>query len=1299
MACIRPPLLKKPARGFAWACASCSRAQEKRLEARHTSNQGEGAAAGEDEALDEEEDDPALRQASTLGSSPAHGDGQSSATAEQAAQANLWPYRYLGVHCRVEDALDYDDRIYPRASSRLGPRHQANVNVWHGRPVELVKPSEIKRKYMKTASHKKDAKFSKETLALLEADKESKLKRPKWVMDEPIGYVPRGEDHAVDIKGKKEHTAHLIFRMPEVTKVSTRGGNDDEGLPEDADREKIVDDYMHRVKLIAPQYNILDCSTDFLTKAVEKLCENNYNVEKSLAAMKSLHLRPDLKQPDLNKEEIKRFEEGVAKYGSELHSVARHVGANVREARIVRFYYQWKKTDRGRQIWGNYEGRKSKKESKKLEENKHKDGNVTKLVDDVADDQDDSAFDSGKAAEKKRGFECKFCATRTSRQWRRAPGTPPGTHIPRDASSKNSKDRSSWLAVALCGKCAYLWRRYAIQFESIEEVSKKIAAAGGRASKRRIDEELMRTIVEAQQESGDTISSSTAAVAASAGVEVPSTMIQTTEPLKKKAKSDRDSHAATPDVIPEKKKVAPERPPEPAPLKPEPPRVRTLPCAICYFIELPGDELLNCRDCRLAVHKSCYGVNPERNSKKWVCDMCSNDRNMMVSTNYECVLCPVTHTSHELMEPPKVTHKKKTDREREKERKEKEMVEEAVRLYRQQQEAAGRPANPREALKRTAWNNWVHVTCALWTPEIKFGRADLFEPAEGVGFIPPERYAPDCKICQRHGYPTVKCYLQSCNHQFHVQCAHQAGFVFGFDVTPIKATRKDVIKTAKLGDESGVVHAAIWCKHHAIPTIPHSILEATAEGITAMQLFAQVFKQVDQSTTGTVRRAAQFVQNNSPALTALALNHRRASLVNGISTTQTALMEKVQGRSGCASPAESLPKSTEELHAEPEAMVQVSNKAEEPTRHVCVSCKTEFSPKWWPVQANAKRPDSGSMPLKSSRSLSSGPVAEESTPVVTANPAMFSIRPRSSSVQPVKDHYTSPSKAILTLSNGTTANEASYLATGESAAVAQRGYVTYQCHKCHFETRCPPPISPPISPTSRNPPILRASEPVDIPPPHYYQAPTRQFTVNSYLTHHPNPPSQPASSWPAGPTTSAAAPGQTPASHSTRWRGEAFHGGGPPPPSPQINGVPQGPAYGHSSATPVHLNGYASSASQPAIPHGRGPPQPYVSPRNDSSPHFSTRQYAAPPASHHGYQETPSPPDGRPAVTTASRSPQITLGVPRSFPGPAPERLHLAKNQSVDGHRPSTPAEIERPGSSRGFSGASASPNLRNLLS
>ena len=61
MNCVRPPLLKKPSRGFAWACGPCSRAQERKLEARNTPNLADpGLEAEEEEIVDEEEDDGLL---------------------------------------------------------------------------------------------------------------------------------------------------------------------------------------------------------------------------------------------------------------------------------------------------------------------------------------------------------------------------------------------------------------------------------------------------------------------------------------------------------------------------------------------------------------------------------------------------------------------------------------------------------------------------------------------------------------------------------------------------------------------------------------------------------------------------------------------------------------------------------------------------------------------------------------------------------------------------------------------------------------------------------------------------------------------------------------------------------------------------------------------------------------------------------------------------------------------------------------------------------------------------------------
>lgn len=99
-------------------------------------------------------------------------------------------------------------------------------------------------------------------------------------------------------------------------------------------------------------------------------------------------------------------------------------------------------------------------------------------------------------------------------------------------------------------------------------------------------------------------------------------------------------------------------------------------------------------------------------------------------------------------EIPKTTsHKKKSDKDRAKEKELKDAAIMSALYYHNKQEEMNKPVHPREPLKRTANNNWVHVTCALFTPEVKFGDAKALCPSEGIGSIDHARYDEECKIC------------------------------------------------------------------------------------------------------------------------------------------------------------------------------------------------------------------------------------------------------------------------------------------------------------------------------------------------------------------------------------------------------------------------------------------------------------------------------------------------------------------------------------------------------------------------
>ena len=1285
MTCVRPPLLKKPARGFAWSCGPCSRKQERKLEARNTPLVGDKALDGEEEELPEEEEEDIAGSSGADGRNPeSQASGPRPATAEQIAQAKLWPYRYLGIHCRVEDALDYDDRIYPRASSRLGPKHQANVVLWHGRPVELIKPAEIKRRYLKTGSHKKDAKLTRETVAALEEDKSSREKRPKWVMDEPHGYIHRGEDHSNE---DSKNTAKVRFAMPEVGQVSTRGIGHWESNPLDPDqREKVIDEYMKHAKTKASHLGVKEYSTNFLDKALELLYQENFNVQRALMSLSSLDKRIDLKEPELNKEELKKFEEGVAKYGSELRSVSRMIKSK-KHGEIVRFYYMWKKTTRGKHIWGNYEGRKGKKQAKQLD---------MRLVDDVADDIDDSAFDNVKAASRKRGFECKFCATRQSTQWRRAPGLAPGVMAAADPNSRNGKEKGVHPILALCQRCAGLWRKYGIQWENIDEVAKKVANSGGRAWRRKMDEEFLLELLCANEMSAVGISSVTAATAASVGVEVPAGLMiqQGPEGSKKRQKTDNQAmqviqNGAT--IEPPKRRPV-EKVPEP--LVPEQPVIKVLPCAVCYEMGPTSDQLLACKHCRLTVHRNCYGITEGRPINKWSCDTCSNDKAPQISTSYDCVLCPVTYNEQELMEPPKVSHKKKSDRDREKERLEREMVLEATEQYHRRQDDNGRPRNPREPFKKTAGNRWVHVTCAIWHPEIKFSNAPALEAAEGFQSIPAVRYEQICKLCKTNTGACTSCH--QCGANFHVACAIQDGYQLGFDVTPVKGSRKDVVSTVTMGSETGNVTAVIYCREHTAKSIVHPISEMIENSpLNALQLFARTYKQADLSLTGTVRKAA-IINSATRGLSQAAVTGPGAGA--GHRGSVSAVIPAI--RSSRVSPAAVTVKS-EEVDEDGDRVVHLSDAvASEPSSKECASCATDASPKWHKVAAKVEAALDTTIIDRSTNESQ----PQSQTAASTTDSRMDGLKARSHEGSDIR--VTAPTSDSTNGINGNShdRSELANVATPHSGLVHgsihnselhsnSLGSWKYLCHKCHLrKLRNPTPTQAITSMANGTGSEAHMADTNTPSPPRSQQT----WSLPSAATAHDR-----YSGWPAPEAPHFSGPpglsnGVAPSPPSV-----------PPPPTHYAPPSNQYPSPGYRHSQPQHdpisqysLNGgprpypmprvHPASLATASFPqHAQAPSRAHVAPlaREIISPrtqqHQSIHGPHGPPRAEENpfatpYQSQPSPRQEYPGIYGSPRSnveppesPPVMLGRPGVWPSA--------------GDGPMT-------------NGASASPSLRNLL-
>ncbi|KAL2136038.1 hypothetical protein VTI74DRAFT_5774 [Chaetomium olivicolor] len=1270
MNCVKPPLLKKPSRGFAWSCAACSRAHERKLEARNTPNVSEHHHHDEDDEGFDDEDEvmggvDGIDTGRTSRASPVDENLHPPPTAEQIYHASLWPYRYFGMHCKVEDALDLDDRIFPRASTRLGLRHQAIVVPWFGRPVQYVKPLEFKKSG-------KNSKLTKEQQAALEAERIEKEKRPKWIQDEPPGYVERGGDD----------TATLLYKPPED------GGA---GISSED-----VDDYMATARTMAVSLGLPPHSTNLQDVARDLLFKNGFDPKKALEDLAKTP-KSEFKEPELTPLEQKKFEEGVAKFGSELHSVKKHV-KTLSAATITRYYYTWKKTERGKQVWGNFSGRKGKKDAKKAE------AAANKLADDVADDHDDSAFDAEKASHKKKSFICKFCGTKKSPRWRRAPAAAV-TPVTENGGKNSNKEKKDQYIQALCRRCAEPWRRYAIQWEDIDELAKKVAQAGGRGWRRRVDEDLYTELANADKMFSNTRFPTPESAATASPAPSLNGQQAAPEPPRKKLKSAIDKEVErTPSETgsvsgapaSKKKEKAVEKQQQPPPLPPpapEIPKPRTLPCAICREMEPTGDQHLSCRECRMTVHRNCYGIVDNRAPGKWTCDMCINDKNPQLSIHYKCVLCPIEYTAHDFVEPPKIStsHKKKTEKERERERMERENAQRAADYYRKRQEEMGRPVNPREPLKRTADNNWVHVTCAVFTPEVKFGNAKALSPSEGIPLIPRSRYAEVCKICKRDEGACVYCH--QCHVPVHVECAHQAGYVLGFDITPVKGSRRDQFRVVTINGESGAMSAGVWCKDHVpTKTTVHHMHELVAEnGLNALQLYVQNFKQADLTLTGCARKANQITvaskMSTSPTSTT-AQHNRRVSLA-----------AVVNGDHGDVQPA-----------------------AFQPGGKICLTCGVDVSPKWHPIDQAQERELTngyyGNLGSEAQKFVEQRSFQCHKCKKAGRQPAVHSHPPRDPTPSPEPTRQVGQAAAALLpqVAPPSEPRHQGRVPYGWPPAPAPAPGPPPAIQAPILQAPAPGPIAHPMVPPAVQPPavappplpptIAPRVPPVQAPPP-YAPAPRPYDWHRPSSGHGPPPlhPSREINGRPSPPPSSM--PPLAPPNHLRPPPVSIPH---PVAVSPPTSNMPQPPCVNGLPSSPRRVSGGPppppASNSVPYMPH-RGHPTTDLPPLNhpapishpEPSPAYHQRRswihqppYA--PLHHHG-----SPPQPPPMRDNGPPGPPPPIS--HREPGLAPPPLQAPPPHPPQPPQPQPlpPRERERERDTRPATGASASPSLRNLLS
>ncbi|KAF9919295.1 putative PHD type zinc finger protein with BAH domain-containing protein [Lobosporangium transversale] len=828
MLCINPPMLRKPSKGFAFQCALCTKlalesasspstTSSSLLKQSSTTNHS-ATSSGQNSPRSS----PKQKSLSTLTVAPTshslressrNDSGSTTAMAPSISQeqkmSHMWPFRYFGTHADIQDIFDPDDRVYPRASSRVGPKYQAFVVKWDG-PGHILATSTLFDDPQNNGSRGRSKRGGR-------GGRPPHKQKP---LEAEVAEVTFRTHTALIDQGTDGNDSPAAPSPPTRSGTSTdeplrteRGGDETVSLQyfkPSSVSEEYVASYISRLKDLNLPLQIH--SADLMDKALLTLQKHGFDANMALGEMSKLQ-KHDFDIEDWTAKEVEAFEEGIRLYGHELFAIKKKVETRSMKD-IVRFFYHWKKTERYQPVYSVFT--KINKPNKKFKSVGR--GVVTSPVVEHA-----SRAKSGSEAEQERAldhdsvilrsaenihiFECAHCGTTNSSVWRRAPGEV-------DLQKKNPK--------VFCNDCGSDWVRYVAlpSLTDSQKDTKKLKAKDLTTGKGQIN----------------------------GPSKVSPNAVDTAAGIKRKRIEPKSGNG--------KKIKEQSREPSRSPSPPPP-----VPCVICGNLASSGEQLMNCQKCQLTVHRDCYGVVSTTSNRNWYCDACLNDQNPTCSTSYTCVLC-----TKSLGKGP-------------------------------------------QAIKRTTGNNWAHVLCAVWIPEITFVDVETLSPIESIGRIRHERWKQTCFICRQKAGVCVGC-GEGCKKAFHVTCAREAGYKIAFEMQPTKNVK------------GGLMVPMIWCPNHNLSSRKIIQIRDQPDAMTdrnALQTYVYYYKQCDRSIPSAMRKSRLIMALN-PGIGSLS-SWQGPGSIHGRRTTGT----YGYGSKGVIS----------------------KNVSQSGSQEICNRCSVTASPMWW----------------------------------------------------------------------------------------------------------------------------------------------------------------------------------------------------------------------------------------------------------------------------------------------------------------------------------------------------------------
>ncbi|KAJ2743892.1 putative PHD type zinc finger protein with BAH domain-containing protein [Coemansia sp. BCRC 34301] len=822
MQCLDPPIARKPAKGYSWQCAACRRGlQEQKLQQKQPkSHQGEHTAIATIDAVDTDAtasdandrkrstrqagvaaDDYSISLrsgASTIALSSAavatvtgsggsasaaasdnesrsgskrlklsHGDSRlysNGATGPIPRPKNrgLWPFRYFGINTDIDDVLHDDERIYPRAVSRIGPKFQAVL-------PDMVGPSgpELDKQLVAKST----------TLGFPAFGKGSSGKQL---------HGPRGKDGANARWVAK--SAEQLDRTWEEIEVR-RGNHDDQLffkqpaylLDEDLDMYMVsMLPFMRRHFEGVPDFTLLDCQD----AALHGLVMHEYDVEEALISIPEYpeaYIRSRAPGDNWSRDDLEKFNDRLREYGSNLQAIHESIPNITRRAITLRYYLE-RHTELGTHLLEAYESRSHLGHRRS---NFAQGEGAGTIHIETSSDAGLSSFNTpasspripgtatrentkknGDLPDRVTSMRCVHCQQDRSTRWYDAPT---------ELTSYNTRSaKASAARRVICGDCRDYWFHYAampdLDIISARKQRPLLASNGGGMNLRQQVGGLNDGSADLDCAIGDVrLSDQLSSSRGNSNGSTPVGIAPLQHTLEKPKRSAQ--LAKLPMVV-------------------APPRQRVskiwpmLPCDVCKRSTKSGDHVvLTCSDCGLCVHHACSGY-PERariNLKRWRCSVCENVFNPTISISYSCILCRKEA-------PPEVE------------------------------------GQPRPLMWRTSGNNWAHAICALAIPETRLAYDHGHVIVNGMHTIPRKSWMRPCAVCAKLAGTIVECCDKKCYEGVHPSCAHVGNSTrpaFGSGPQAMLVALPATASDASASKEKAVSLIASCPKHPLAENGPH----------------------------------------------------------------------------------------------------------------------------------------------------------------------------------------------------------------------------------------------------------------------------------------------------------------------------------------------------------------------------------------------------------------------------------------------------------------------------------------------